>query len=391
MSDKPIKKAAVGYKEQGKSRAANQKPVKGVKPGFAINHEQMEFERRKLLEEMSAKMSPNKKQLNMMAAVAATEEPKYFKTTNLTKAGKPAVYDGTDGLGEPREPTMRILSLGAGVQSSCLALMAQEGLTKHKPDFMIFADTGWEPKFVYEHVEYLKKAITICPIITVERGNLREDLIKAANPEPGSREEEKSFAGRVPNPPLFAARPNGGRVGMLYRQCTHDYKVIPIQKKMRELLGVKPRFRVPKDMIVEQWIGISTDEAMRMKEARMPWLTSRWPLIEMKMSRADCLQWYRDINKHPMPGKSSCIGCPYHHNDQWKNMQKNYPEDWEDACDLDDKIRHGLKNTETELFLHKSAKPLRSIDFQAAKPQQNLFGETFDEEFADECEGLCGV
>jgi hypothetical protein len=391
MSDKPIKKAAVGYKEQGKSRAANQKPVKGVKPGFAINHEQMEFERRKLLEEMSAKMSPNKKQLNMMAAVAATEEPKYFKTTNLTKAGKPAVYDGTDGLGEPREPTMRILSLGAGVQSSCLALMAQEGLTKHKPDFMIFADTGWEPKFVYEHVEYLKKAITICPIITVERGNLREDLIRAANPEPGSREEEKSFAGRVPNPPLFAARPNGGRVGMLYRQCTHDYKVIPIQKKMRELLGVKPRFRVPKDMIVEQWIGISTDEAMRMKEARMPWLTSRWPLIEMKMSRADCLQWYRDINKHPMPGKSSCIGCPYHHNDQWKNMQKNYPEDWEDACDLDDKIRHGLKNTETELFLHKSAKPLRSIDFQAPKPQQNLFGETFDEEFADECEGLCGV
>ena len=380
-----------GYKEQGKSRAANQKGVEGVKPGFAINTEQMAFERRKLLEELSGKMAPNKKQLNMMAAVAATEEPKYFKTTNLTKTGKPAEYDSTEGKGESREPTMRILSLGAGVQSSCLALMAQEGLTKHKPDYMIFADTGWEPKFVYEHVEYLKKAITICPIITVERGNIREDLIKAANPEPGSKEESKSFAGRVPNPPLFAARPNGGRVGMLYRQCTHDYKVIPIQKKMRELLGVKPRYRVPKDLIVEQWIGISTDEAMRMKKARMPWLTSRWPLIEMKMSRADCLQWYRDINKHPMPGKSSCIGCPYHHNDQWKNMQKNYPEDWEDACDLDDKIRHGLKNTETELFLHKSAKPLRSIDFQAPNPQASLFGETFDEEFADECEGLCGV
>ena len=62
-----------GYKEQGKSRAANQKSVEGVKPGFAINHEQMAFERRKLLEEMSGKMSPNKKQLNMMAAVAATE------------------------------------------------------------------------------------------------------------------------------------------------------------------------------------------------------------------------------------------------------------------------------------------------------------------------------
>ena len=178
---------------------------------------------------------------------------------------------------------------------------------------------------------------------------------------------------------------------MLYRQCTHDYKVIPIQKKMRELSGVKPRHRVPKDMIVEQWIGISTDEAMRMKKARMPWLTSRWPLIEMRMSRADCLQWYRDIKKHPMPGKSSCIGCPYHHDDQWRNMQKNYPKDWEDACDLDDKIRHGLKNTETELFLHKSAKPLRSMNFLEPKAQGNLFGETFDEEFADECEGICGI
>jgi len=354
-----------GYREQGKARAANKKN------NFAINAEQMEYERRKVLEQMSTKI--DRKKLNNMAAVAATKEPEYF-----------------DEEGNKKEPNLRILSLGAGVQSSCLALMAQEGLTKHKPDYMIFADTGWEPKFVYEHVEYLKKAITICPLITVERSNIREDLIRAANPIKGSNEEHKSFAGRVPNPPLFAAQP-GGRVGMLYRQCTHDYKVIPIQKKIREILGVKPRHRVKKGTVVEQWIGISTDEAMRMKHARLPWLTSRWPLIEMKMSRMDCLQWYRDIKKHPMPGKSSCIGCPYHHNDQWKNMQKNYPEDFEDACEVDDKIRHGLKNTKAELFLHKSAKPLREINFLEPKKQASLFGETFDEEFADECEGLCGV
>jgi hypothetical protein len=371
-----------GYRAQGKARAGN------VKSNFAINAEQMEFERRKVLEQMSTKV--DQKKLNNMAAVAATVEPKYFKTTNLLKNGNRAEYDSTEGKGEQREPTMRILSLGAGVQSSCLALMAQEGLTKHKPDYMIFADTGWEPKFVYEHVEYLRKAITICPLITVERGNIREDLIKAANPIPGSKEEEKSFAGRVPNPPLFAAR-QGGRVGMLYRQCTHDYKVIPIQKKIRELLGVKPKHRVPKDVIVEQWIGISTDEAMRMKKARLPWLESRWPLIEMRMSRMDCLQWYRDIKKHPMPGKSSCIGCPYHHNDQWKNMQKNYPEDFADAVEVDNLIRNGLKNSEAKLYLHKSAKPLGEIDFLEPKKQQSLFGETFDEEFADECEGLCGV
>ena len=106
------------YRQQGKARAANKKQ------GFAINTEQMDYERRKILEQMSSNMSPNKKQLNNMAAVAATKEPEYF-----------------DEEGNKREPTMRILSLGAGVQSSCLALMAQEGLTKHKPDYMIFADT----------------------------------------------------------------------------------------------------------------------------------------------------------------------------------------------------------------------------------------------------------
>ncbi len=108
-----------GYRAQGKKRTA------GVKHGFAINPEQMEYERRKLVEEMSTKLKPNRKQLNTMAAVAATKEPEYF-----------------DEEGKKREPTLRILSLGAGVQSSCLALMAQEGLTKHKPDYMIFADTG---------------------------------------------------------------------------------------------------------------------------------------------------------------------------------------------------------------------------------------------------------
>ena len=33
----------------------------------------------------------------------------------------------------------------------------------------------------------------------------------------------------------------------------------------------------------------------------------------------------------------------------------------------------------------------RDINFLEPKKQQSLFGETFDEEFADECEGLCGV
>lgn len=47
---------------------------------------------------------------------------------------------------------LRILSLGAGVQSTTLALMAAHGEIGAMPDCAIFADTGWEPKAVYEHL-----------------------------------------------------------------------------------------------------------------------------------------------------------------------------------------------------------------------------------------------
>ncbi len=50
-----------------------------------------------------------------------------------------------------KEPLIRILSLGAGVQSSTMALMADQGAFGKKPDAAIFADTGWEPEPVLEH------------------------------------------------------------------------------------------------------------------------------------------------------------------------------------------------------------------------------------------------
>jgi hypothetical protein len=49
------------------------------------------------------------------------------------------------------EPTMRLLSLGAGVQSTTLLLMALDG-TLPGLDYAIFADTGWEPQRVYDHL-----------------------------------------------------------------------------------------------------------------------------------------------------------------------------------------------------------------------------------------------
>ena len=54
--------------------------------------------------------------------------------------------------GNPSPPTLRLLSLGAGVQSTTLLLMSLCGELP-KLDAAIFADTGWEPARVYEHLE----------------------------------------------------------------------------------------------------------------------------------------------------------------------------------------------------------------------------------------------
>ena len=51
---------------------------------------------------------------------------------------------------------LNVLSLGAGVQSSTLALMAAHGEIEPMPDCAIFADTGDEPKDVYEWLKWLR-------------------------------------------------------------------------------------------------------------------------------------------------------------------------------------------------------------------------------------------
>src|ERR1700716_1219223 len=57
-----------------------------------------------------------------------------------------------------RDGTSVILSLGAGVQSSTLALMSVGGFLPasfSRPVAAVFADTGWEPAAVYAHLRRL--------------------------------------------------------------------------------------------------------------------------------------------------------------------------------------------------------------------------------------------
>ena len=271
-----------------------------------------------------------------------------------------------------------VLSLGGGVQSSTLALMAAHGEILPMPDCAIFADTQAEPAPVYDHLRWLcSPNVLPFPVHVVSRGDLGAEIIAATRGE--------SRRGSRARPPFYVLNADGSK-GIIRRQCTGDYKIDPIQKKVRELLGLKFRQRWPKSAAVEQWVGISTDEAARMKPSRIDAIRIRWPLIEARMNRNDCLQWLRR-NDYPEPPKSACCFCPFRSDEQWRNLREIDPSGFQDAINLDRAIRNGLRSDALtgQLFLHDSLLPLSEVDFSTPRErgQPDLFQE--------DCTGMCGT
>ncbi|UUZ96014.1 hypothetical protein LJK87_17540 [Paenibacillus sp. P25] len=266
---------------------------------------------------------------------------------------------------------VHVLSFGAGTQSTALLFMALNGeINGVIPDYIIFSDTGWEPKRVYDWLRHINEHIQAFDgkeIVLASAGNIRTDVT-----------ERSRFASM----PFYIKSETGGREGMARRQCTKEYKIEPVNKKIRELLGYKPRQRVKE--IVHLWKGISTDEIRRVKPSRLPWQIAEHPLIDIvDADRINCIE-YVERNGLGTPPKSSCIGCPYHDDAYWATMKANNPEEFEEAVKFDEFIRTGITRFRGAAFLHRSCKPLKEIDFSA------VVKDGVDR-FDDECEGMCGL
>jgi hypothetical protein len=258
--------------------------------------------------------------------------------------------------------TLNIISLGAGVQSTTLALMAARGEIGPMPDCAIFADTQWEPKAVYQHLERLTLVLPF-PVYVVTAGNIRND----------ARDRSNTTRGAFAAIPWFTVSPRGKR-GMGRRQCTSEYKLNPIKRKVVELNdGKRPKGGT------SMWIGISTDEASRIKPSRVQYIENRWPLIERGMNRRQCKEW---LSAHGWDApRSACIGCPFHNDAEWRGLA---PEEFADACEIDAAIRHqpGMRG---EQYAHRSLVPLAEVDFRTLEDRGQI------NMFENECEGMCGL
>lgn len=270
------------------------------------------------------------------------------------------------------------ISLGAGVQSSTLALMAAAGEIGPMPAAAIFADTHAEPESVYEWLGWLEKHLPF-PVYRVSAGSLTaRSLGKFTNRKTGKQYIKNMI-------PAFVRNADGSR-GIAGRSCTYDHKIIPITKKVRELAKIK---RGQKSVGCVQWIGISFDEIHRMKPSRDSWSKHRWPLIEREMSRHDCMAWM-ERNGFPKPPRSACTYCPFHSDHEWRRLKNNEPEAFAAAVQFERDLQElhatpGLANTMNgKLFLHDSLRPLGEIDFSEDTTQGQF-------KWGNECEGLCGV
>jgi hypothetical protein len=230
---------------------------------------------------------------------------------------------------------VRVLSLGAGVQSTTTLLLSLDGVLPAF-DHVVFADTQDEPLDVYVHLAKLQR---IADIVTVTRGQLSETVNNKYLPIP-----------------LFL---NGG-IGQ--RQCTNQFKLRPIRQWLRTL-------NEPIDLAV----CISTDEYMRAKDSGLKWCRNYFPLLDLGWSRQQCLNYLRENWPFPVP-RSACVYCPLKSDREWLDLRENHPDDWQTAIGFDEKFRKFG-------YVHRSQKPLSEVVLRPEDAGQLTL----------ECEGMCGV
>lgn len=290
---------------------------------------------------------------------------------------------------------VRVLNLGAGVQSTAVLLMDAmahrwgrrdelEAWLGHEYafdplDFAVFADTQDEPKAVYEHLARLK-AMDTAPILEGTAGRLGDDLARGVN----------STGQRFASIPAFTSAIEGQPCGIVKRQCTKEYKVDVVEQIIRRvILGLDAGQHVPLDIKIVQGFGLSWDEAPRIARTRdrvnaKGWSEPDFPLAELVMERTDCAKALASIGV--VAPRSACVFCPFRKNAEWRDLRDNDPEGFSRAIEVDAALRRPgnivNRGLDQKLYLHRSCLPLAIAPID--EPDLVMIG------FAQECEGFCG-
>ena len=229
-----------------------------------------------------------------------------------------------------------IWSYGGGKQSAAIAALIVRG-DLPKPDHIVMSDTERERSSTWRYLD---------AVIAPELSKMGLEVMRIP---------KSSFAavdlfskkGDVLIP-AFTTKTRNGEIAKLPTYCSNEWKRRVVMRWMRSR-GIEK---------AEMWLGISTDEADRMKDSDVGWLTHRYPLIDLLMSRDDCKRVVTEMGWPEAP-KSTCKMCPHLSNATWLEMQQEDPEDFAEAV----RIEREIQQRDPNIYLHRSGQPLDQIDF----------------------------
>ena len=239
-----------------------------------------------------------------------------------------------------------VWSNGGGTQSAAITGLIVEGKLK-KPDFIAIADTGREDRRVWEYLYQI--IVPALRDVGLEVRRIKKDEFDV---EDIWQERKDADLPRVLMPMFVDTKNQGG--GKLTTVCSMEWKQRIIRAWLRSQ-GVKECF---------VWLGMSTDEVHRLKPSGLNWYEHHWPLcFDVPMRKGECIRYVTEVLHWPEPPGSACWMCPNHTDGKWRNLKEQTPDQFKQACDLEDKIRE----RRPDFYFHRSLKPLREVVFETTQ------------------------
>lgn len=254
----------------------------------------------------------------------------------------------------------QIFSSGGGVQSTAIAALIVRG-DLPKPDLAVIIDTEREKSTTWEYMEAVTAPALASVGVVIHR-------------VPKSKYSRVDFIGGAEGKtvliPAFTTL-NGG-VGKKPTFCSSEWK-----------RDVKRRWVTKEHLVVraQDWMGFSTDEikrASKMIKANPGKWGYRFPLLELRMSRGDCIALVQDMG-WPKPPRSCCWMCPNMHMREWRKVMAG--PDRDKVISFEKEIRAHDKH----IWLTDQCVPVEQADFSEAN--ESMWGDS-----GLECEsGQCFV
>lgn len=264
---------------------------------------------------------------------------------------------------------MKILSCGAGMQSTALALMScankllHEGRCKEFDfeyinqvpiyDVILFCDLGLEPSWVLSQVYFIKQACEWAGIpFYILKSNLYEDYMNDFGKK------------RVVSIPFWSVDETGKK-GKMMRNCTLDYKITLMQNFVRwNILGYKKGQRAKQEDIKahEMHLGFSKEEEKRCSDNPHKMFVNKFPLCEMNLVRADNYAYIKEVWGLETKA-SACCFCPFHTNYFFRFLKDNHKYEYVNLVEFDEMLEREQPNTKirSKLYISKSRKRIADL------------------------------